>query len=86
MSLFINNTEDRSELQKRIAAELAEKAKRRTKDVDLEPQDIDGVEDSEYIKGYQKSKLLSLDRTWWVLIIVAIVAVVAILVLSMGGK
>ncbi|MDR1300138.1 MAG: hypothetical protein LBK50_00290 [Candidatus Nomurabacteria bacterium] len=82
MSLFINNTQDRSELQKRIAAELAEKAKKKNADIDLEPKDVDGVDDSEYIKDYKQSRVMNLSKTWLLLIVVLVVTIAAIIILA----
>ena len=51
MALFIRQDEERSELQKRLAAELQEKTR---KSVEKNNQ-IDGVEDSSYIENLKKS-------------------------------
>jgi hypothetical protein len=91
MGIITNLNDQRSELQKRIAADLDAKAKskskvvRRSRKVDLEPEDLDGVEDSAYIEGYEKSRTLNLNRTWLILISVAVFAVVLIAVLAMAG-
>jgi len=50
MALFIRQDEERSELQKRLAAELQEKTR---KSVEKNNQ-IDGVEDSSYIENLKK--------------------------------
>jgi len=47
MGLYVQQSDDRSELQKRLAAELQEKAKKRVKDTDLP----DGVADSNYLEN-----------------------------------
>ena len=48
MALFMNQNNERSELQKRIAAELSEKAKKR--DEQEKHDRPDGVSDSNYLK------------------------------------
>lgn len=83
MSLFIQNTEHSSELQKRITAELTDMAKR--KNTNPKPKDIDGVKDSEYVKDLQQSKVLTLSATWWVLIILTIIVMIAVIVLAVKG-
>lgn len=65
----MKQNESRTDLQKRIAAELQDKAKQRA----LEAERPDGVDDSAYIKGTKQTTSLA----WaWVLIMVAIVALV----------
>lgn len=74
MGLFIRQDESRSELQKRLAAELQERAKNQARKDDLP----DGVEDSSYIEGTKKTTSLA----WaWVLIIMAVVGIVIWLML-----
>jgi len=92
MGILVNLNDDRSELQKRIAAELDQKTKGKNKrviksrkDYDLEPEDIDGVDDMEYVKDYAQSKTLNLDKTWWVLIGGGIVVIIVIIVLAVTG-
>jgi len=65
MALFIRQDDERSELQKRIAADLQTNAKKReelAKSPDL-------VDDSEYIKGTKKTTSLA-----WVWILILIIA------------
>lgn len=70
MGLYLNQRENRSELQQRLDAELREKAKaKRESDVDLP----DGVDDSAYIKGTKVTT--SLDWAW-LLIGIAVVGIV----------
>lgn len=83
MSLFIQNTERSSELQKRITAELTDMAKK--KSIGPKPKDIDGVNDSEYIKDLQQSKIFKLNPTWWVLILLTAIVVMVIIVLAVKG-
>ncbi len=69
MALFIRQDEERSELQKKLVAELQEKAKNRSKDDKLP----DGVEDSQYINGTKKTT----SFVWaWVLIIIIIIVLI----------
>lgn len=77
MALFMNQQNDRSELQKRIAAELAEKAKKKS----LEPSSDrpDGVTDSAYLEQTKTTTSLA----WiWVLIIIAAIGVIIWLVVA----
>jgi Flp pilus assembly protein TadB len=77
MALFMNQQNDRSELQKRIAAELAEKAKKKS----LEPgaDRPDGVSDSAYLEQTKTTTSLA----WvWVLIIIAAIGVILWLVVA----
>lgn len=62
----MKQNETRSELQKRVAAELQDKAKRKA----LETEQPDGVTDSAYLKDTKQTTSLA----WaWVLIAIAIV-------------
>lgn len=75
MSLYLRQNEDRSELQKRLATELQEKAKKKA----LEQERPDGVDDSRYIEGTKQTTSLA----WaWVLIGVAIVAIAIWLIVA----
>lgn len=71
MALFIRQSEDRSKLQERIAAELREKAKIRAESNGGLP---DGVEDSNYLKDTKSTT--SLAWVWTVIIIAVIFAVI----------
>lgn len=77
MSLHMKRSEVQSELQKRVAAGLQEKAKLKA----LETEQPDGVTDSAYIKGTKETTSLA----WvWVLIGIAIVvALVWLLIATM---
>lgn len=55
MALFVKQTETRSELQQRIAAELQERAKQKARQDDLP----DGVADSNYIKNTKQTTSLA---------------------------
>lgn len=75
MSLYLRQNEDRSELQKRLATELQEKAKKKA----LEQERPDGVDDSRYIEGTKQTTSLA----WaWALIGVAIVAIAIWLIVA----
>lgn len=72
----MNQKDDRSELQKRIAAELQEKAKKKAQGMGTRP---DGVTDSQYLKDTKTTTSLA----WvWVLIGIATVAVTIYLILQ----
>lgn len=79
MGIIVNQEDNRTALQKRIAAELTEKDKKRKARQDKLP---DGVEDSAYIEGTKKTT--SLAWIWIVLVVVAVVA--AIVLLFVSGK
>jgi hypothetical protein len=70
MALFVNQENTRTKLQQKIAAELAEKSKKKAVHDGELP---DGVEDSAYLKDTKKTTSLA----WaWVLIIFAAVAII----------
>lgn len=77
MALFMNQQNERTELQKRIAAELAEKAKKKA--LEPEQKSHDGVEDSAYLEGTKRTTSLA----WvWVLIFLAVIVISVWLVMS----
>ncbi|MBC7943631.1 hypothetical protein H7X68_03990 [Candidatus Saccharibacteria bacterium] len=68
MALFIRQTEDRSKLQERLAAELQERAKQQT----ARNSRPDGVDDSQYMKNTKQTTSLA----WvWILISLATIGV-----------
>ncbi len=70
MGILYNQESNRTELQKRLAQELSEKAKK--KDLDPAKELPDGVDDSAYIEGTKQTTALA----WvWVLIVVAAVGI-----------
>ena len=69
MALFVRQTEDRSKLQERLAAELQEKAKAKAV---RETQNGD-IEDSEYLKNTKSTTSLA---GVWVAIVLIFVAIV----------
>jgi len=79
MALFIQQDENRSELQRRLNSELQTRAK-----TTQLMSDTDGVEDSEYMKGLKKTT--SLAWAWVLIIIVAVAIVVWLIALSMANK
>lgn len=77
MGIIVNQQDNRSELQKRIAAELTDKAKKKkTNEAELP----DGVEDSRYIENTKTTT--SLAWVWAVIVLVAVVALVVYFIAS----
>lgn len=74
MGIILKQTDNRSRYQEKIAAELQERAKKKTLQTDLP----DGVEDSEYIKGTRKT-----DQKSVINIVAGVLAVVAIAIIMM---
>ena len=75
MGLYIKQSDTRSQLQEKLAAELQAKAREKAKQADLP----DGVDDSAYIEGSRQTTSLA----WaWILIIIAIVGIALWLVIS----
>jgi hypothetical protein len=72
MALFIRQTDERSELQQRIAAELQEKARARAAG-----QPPDGVTDSNYLKDTKTTT--SLAWVWIVIIVFAVGGLIAVI-------
>lgn len=72
MALFVRQDENRTELQKRVASELQDRARKKAEEAELP----DGVDDSAYIKGTEQSNGLL-----WLWLTVAGLAVVAIIIL-----
>lgn len=78
MGLFVNQQDQRSELQERIAAELREKAKASSLQ---EKATMDGVEDIRYLEGTKQTTTLA-----WAWILIAIMAGVVIVMFLMQGR
>lgn len=73
MGLFIRQDDNRSELQRRLAAELNEKARKRA---ELENQPLpDGVTDSAYVKDTQAT-----SKYAWIWILLIVLGVVATII------
>lgn len=72
MALFVNQGNERSKLQEKIAADLREKAKASQLRDDVA---VDGVEDMKYLEGTKPTTTLA----WaWILIIFMTAGVVAL--------
>ena len=78
MALFIKLDEQRTELQKTLATELQDRAKKRAELADMP----DGVDDSRYIEGTKKTT--SLAWIWIALVVIAIGITVWLMVISMA--
>jgi hypothetical protein len=78
MALFMNQQNERTELQKRIAAELAEKAKK--KSLGDAPKNPDNVEDSAYLENTKRTT--SLAWVWAIIILVAVGVLVWLVAIS----
>lgn len=77
MAIFVKQQNERTELQKRIAAELAEKAK--NKAAAGEGDLPDGVEDSAFIENQRQTT----KRAWlWILLATLTVALISWLVVA----
>lgn len=76
MALFLRQDDNRSELQRRIAAELRDKAKKRA---ELEEKPVDGVEDSAYLKGTKRTTTLA---AVWMAIVVLVIGLLIWLLFS----
>ena len=74
MALFIRQDDNRSELQQRLAAELQERTKLKSKSTDLP----DGVDDSQYLKGTKTTTSFA-----WIWIILTILVVILVIWLTM---
>lgn len=57
MALYISKTDERSDLQERITAELREKQKQQDLSGGANP--VDGVEDSAYVEGTKRTTTLA---------------------------
>ena len=79
MSLYVKQSDTRSQLQEKLAAELQEKARAKAKEAELP----DGVEDSAYIEGTKKTTTLALV---WLLIAIAAAGVVIGLLVVAASK
>lgn len=78
MALFVNQQNERTELQKRIAAELAEKAKKKSLESDKERPD--GITDSAYLEKTKTTT--SLAWVWAIIIIVAVGVLIWLVAIS----
>lgn len=78
MGLFVNQQDQRSELQERIAAELREKAKASSLQ---EKATMDGVDDIRYLEGTKQTTTLA-----WAWILIAIMTGAVIVMFLMQGR
>lgn len=82
----MNQKDDRTELQKRVAEEMAGRGKKPDDTwVDLADQETpDGVDDSQYLKDFKQSRVINWDINpqWLTLGGLVIITVIAIIVLS----
>ena len=78
MGLFVNQQDQRSELQERIAAELREKAKASSLQ---EKATMDGVDDIRYLEGTKQTTTLA-----WAWILIAIMAGAGFVMFLMLGR
>jgi hypothetical protein len=68
MALFVQQNDNRSKIQERVAAELQDKLKKRA---EIDKKLPDGIEDSNYLKDTKKTTTLA----WiWILIVAAAIA------------
>lgn len=75
MSLYLKQTETRSQLQEKLAKELQERAKQKSQEHDLP----DGVTDSAYLEGTQQTKL----PAWvWGIVVLGVLAILVWLLAS----
>jgi hypothetical protein len=79
MALYLKQNDQRSDLQKKIAAELQDRA-RQPKPGDLP----DGVDDSQYIKGTKQTT--SLAWVWVLIVVAALVAGIWLVNLAMNTQ
>ena len=78
MGMYLKQSESRSELQQRIAAELKAKAEQKAK---IESTPPDTIEDSAYIQGTKQTTTLA---PVWLLIFIAAVVVFIYFVTQAG--
>jgi hypothetical protein len=79
MGIIVNQEDNRTDLQKRIATELADKDKKRKARQDELP---DGVEDSAYIEGTTHT-----TRYAWVwILLIAVIVIGAVVYFLASGK
>jgi len=76
MALYVKQSDTRSQLQEKLAAELQEKARAKAKEAELP----DGVDDSAYIEGTKRTT--SLAWAWLIIAALAIGVVIWLLVIA----
>jgi len=78
MALFIRQDDERSELQKQVAAELQRKARDNSLKAAERP---DGVDDSQYVTSLKKTT--SLAWVWVTIFVIFIAVIIWLTVISM---
>jgi len=76
MALFIRQDENRTDLQKRLATELQDKARKRAEEAELP----DGVDDSQFVKGLNDTS--NWTWLWFVIGGAAVVALIIFIILT----
>lgn len=76
MALFVNQNHEKTELQQRLAAELQEKARKKS----MESDQPDGVTDSAYLKDTKPTTSLA-----WVWVAIIIFTAIAFVVYILGS-
>lgn len=76
MALFVNQENTRTKLQKRVAAELADKAKKKELSESERP---DGVDDSAYL---EKTKSTTSLAGAWIVIVAAVILIAIWLIIQ----
>lgn len=74
---MVEGNEEQTKLQERISADLRERSRRNSLDEDA---DVDLVEDSEYLRGTQKTGRFS--WFWFILVTLAVIALIIIFVIK----
>ena len=75
MGIMVEGNEEQSKLQERISADLRERSRRNSRD-----EDVDLVEDSEYLRGTPNTGRFS--WFWFILVSLAAVALIIIFVIK----
>lgn len=78
MALYVKQSDQRSQLQEKLAAELQAKARAKAKEAELP----DGVDDSAYIEGTKRTTTLA--WAWGLIFLAIIVLVVWLIIVSIG--
>jgi hypothetical protein len=79
MGIIVNQEDNRTELQKRIAAEMSDKAKKKSEPRTDSP---DGVDDSRYIENTTQTT----SHAWIWIALIAVLAIGAVVYFIVGGN
>ena len=79
MGLYVKQNQSRTELQEKIAAELQEKARKKSEPADRP----DGVDDSRYIEGTKATTTLA--PVWLIIGVAAIIVIIWLVIASTRG-